>query len=144
MDRTSFNWAATAWELIPYSFVVDWIFDVGNTIRANTAVPLTSSRAQCTAVKTDLVKSIYYVDRGSDTSTYTYSDHPCTSGATLEHVFDRAIKAKVQQITHNDYERFTFTRPPLLPSYDLDLNWKRMVTAVALSLQPTLRRLRKL
>lgn len=38
-SRPSFNLATTAWELVPYSFVVDWMLDVGSWLTAITPTP---------------------------------------------------------------------------------------------------------
>ena len=36
IDQTSLNIAQTAWELIPYSFVIDWFANVGDWLLAHT------------------------------------------------------------------------------------------------------------
>lgn len=143
LDRTSFNLFSTAWELIPLSFVVDWFVNVGDTIRSTTSLDTSGARVACTAVKDESTERFYYVDRSSDERTLILPETPCYDSEVLDWSFTRDVFSLVRQVEVSSYRRFLFNRPSMVPSFNPSLSWQRVLTGVALSLNPTLRILRK-
>lgn len=52
-----FNPFLTAWELVPYSFVFDWLFHVGRAINALTTIAFSSVYTACWSVETNVTRT---------------------------------------------------------------------------------------
>jgi hypothetical protein len=148
-SRIQVNPFKTAWELIPYSFVVDWFFNVGDTITANTSPDFASYTGMCTSVKRDVVKRTSFVDHSTDVSDLRYtvpSGDPC--GGTINdselYEFTRSDDQVIRTVTLKSYDRFLFHEVPRLPTFDLFLNWRRMISGLALAYKPTRNLLKRL
>lgn len=150
IDNLSINPFKTAWELVPFSFVVDWFVNVGNFIEAQTGALMnfSSQRGFCYAVKTDLVRSIYYHDYFDDRRTLSTGPWIGTNGVV---VFPKTTKSVglvynadylLQQKTERSYSRRVFSPHDVELKIDPFLNWKRWIDAFVLSLGNTRRLLR--
>lgn len=142
----SFEWAtlglnpfATAWELIPYSFVADWIINIGDYIRACTSMDFSASSLGCTTVRTSLRKKVYLVDKGTDSYTWSYPSNVCTSGRsdrTGSRVFTRDSRSALSDTTFDTINRTLFTTSDAELTASVNLNWKRMVDSIVLMHRP--------
>lgn len=114
---------AAAWELIPFSFVVDWFANVGDFVGAIIPQAGTSTLAAWTSVKREQVwtRTISNFKLGSSLSgSYTLSANP--NGH-----WDRCV--------YNYYHRQTRSRSDIGLRFDLNLTDKRVVDALALLTQ---------
>lgn len=60
IDQTSINPIQTAWELIPYSFVIDWFANVGDWLLANTSLSTPGvSSSYCYSVKKEITRETF-------------------------------------------------------------------------------------
>lgn len=116
---TSLNPVSIGWELIPYSFVVDWFYDVGSYLRGLETALLYSTR-----FRSGYVSELYAYDGeewvkeplAQDFGSYYYSLDVKASVRRRE--FVRAVLSS-----------YPFPRKP---TFEVDLNWKRLVSAGSL------------
>lgn len=116
---TSLNPASIAWEVLPFSFVIDWFIDVGSTLRSIETAMLYNR-----AFKTGFVSRIV-VNRGESAgglSKYTYYSLFATGHWTFTSV---------------DFNRTVLSSFPIrtLPSVNLGLSSPRLFNACALLTQ---------
>jgi len=114
---TSMNPASIAWELMPYSFVIDWFLDVGGYLRNLETSILYANRfksgyrTDLTAVSTPV--NIFLPDPGSTSLTYT---------------------GKIDRVTL-DRTVLTTYPAPRLPTFQARLGSSRLISAAALLTQ---------
>lgn len=137
----------TAWELIPLSFVVDWLLNVGDAITSLTGIDYASERLGTTSV------------RESSKFTYTHTDRtkvdvlqagrPSTNLCGVvrprnEYHFDLKHRNVVRVVETESYSRTIWQRPTPKIIFDPYLNWKRFIDGLVLGYQPTKKILRSL
>lgn len=141
--RIATNPLATAWELVPLSFVVDWFLNIGDVITASTSIDFSNQRCSCTAVRTAYEEELYYVQLGE----YTTLPGRTWNGVTVEPLEFQASppqRTLIQKRTVNNYSRSLFNRPIGRVQFEPFLNWKRMIDGMVLAYQPTKNLLRSL
>jgi hypothetical protein len=141
--RIASNPFATAWELVPLSFVVDWFFNIGDVITAATSIDFSNQRCNCTAVRTSYEEELYFVQFGEDTTL----EGRTWNGITIDPLVFQATppqRTLIQKRTVNNYSRSLFTRAPGRVQFEPFLNWKRMIDGAVLAYQPTKNLLRSL
>jgi hypothetical protein len=108
----------TAWELIPYSFVADWIVNVGQTLAALNVI-LSSSEAYFSYGRKATVEVVteVVVTPGTDLVTY-----PSASGSVYGH---ERYQSKM---------RIPGYVPMFLPSFNVHINTSRIIDAISLLL----------
>jgi hypothetical protein len=67
-ERFRTNVAVTAWELVPFSFVLDWFIDIGSSIEAMTFLAFTSSYAAAGGIQLDITRREYSTNNVKDPS----------------------------------------------------------------------------
>lgn len=117
---TSLNPVNIAWELVPYSFVVDWFIDIGTFLRDTESYWLYNS----------LFSSGYRSDlrAATVTSTVLYANF-------IPNYFERVdyINAKANQDVLSFDRDLLYSYPfPRLPQVNTDLSSSRLITAAAL------------
>lgn len=145
--QSAFNPFKTAWELVPYSFVVDWFLNVGDVITSQTSLDLSSQKMCCTSVKETLILSIWRHDSTSDTRTFV--DSSPAFGPTGQRT--RTIVSGVRnqddllrvEATER-YRRNLWSKPSPKLTVSPYLNWKRYIDGLVLGYQPTKKLLRSL
>lgn len=119
---TSLNPVSIAWELLPYSFVVDWFLDVGNYVRnletsllySNLFVDGYVSRLSFINYNMRNKNSLYYVGTGTGRNLCTYS----ASSSAKRIRFSRTV--------------LTSSPTPEMPSFKANLGSARLLNAAAL------------
>lgn len=107
----------TAWELVPFSFVMDWFVQVGDFIEATSPFGAGRTLGSCYSCKTTMRRELYRRMQALDSSASTgHGD----SGSQL-----------VQVETLTEYVRVPMGAS--LPGWNPRLTWQRTVDAAALS-----------
>jgi hypothetical protein len=117
---SSLNPVSLGWELIPYSFVVDWFVDVGSYLRN-----LETGLLYRTLFRGGYVSEIFHYEglEKCETSNSYWSDDP-----TVEH---KRVEA---DIDHTEFHRTVLTSYPLprRPTFSVDLSSGQLFSAAAL------------
>lgn len=143
LSQNGFNVFKTGWELLPYSFVVDWFINVGDAITAATALDFSSQRVGCTSVKTTVKDELFLFDSSSDTFNRTFVHDAC-GNISVSHSYSRSCNDILQRRTVESYNRTLFSRPDPQLQFNPFLNWKRFIDSMVLSHQPIKKLLRSL
>jgi hypothetical protein len=104
-----FNPALAAWELIPYSWVIDYVFDIGNTIGAITAQAVTTNMTSAVGWNVSITRQTRIINTNTGSTLDQYAHH----GDCIDSIYHRmriptpispkpslAIKATVQSISN--------------------------------------------
>lgn len=123
---------STAWELVPFSFVVDWFLNTSSYIAAHEGRFGQKVLASWTTVKDSLITNASMVTDGTDR---------IIAGKRHLGIFNRSWTVR------EEYTRFVRNANPAipkLPTFQVNLNWKKCLDLVALStsVRENLRRLR--
>jgi len=127
LDRwSSLNPVSLGWELIPYSFVVDWVYDVGSFLRNTETAFLYNAR-----FKSGYVSELYVCDTDQRVPAgQTFTVYP---GDTWEavHTITNELRASARR---RNFRRSTLTSHPLPrpPSLKVDLGSEQLLTLAAL------------
>lgn len=149
MDRIKMNPIDTAWELIPYSFVVDWFVDISGFITAQcySLSCLANERKMCIAEKVNYNLTNYlYIPPASGVTDIPVSYYGYEGSGLYE---NSRVKAEdPQQVTYttggtsplstesmDGYVRGVFQPGDIKLQFYNDLNWRRILDALALSSQ---------
>ncbi|UUW21424.1 MAG: maturation protein [Sanya fiers-like virus 54] len=117
----SVNPGSVTWENLPYSFVVDWVYDVSNYLRAmETAMLLSSKFKSGYVVRSYITQGSYKFDKRK---TETYSD--------------RIINYRIQasgtfKLTHHSRQALGSYPLPRLPSFNTEISAPRLLNLAAL------------
>lgn len=114
---TSLNPASLAWELMPYSFVIDWFVDVGSYIRT----------LESSFVYRNAFRSGFYTHTSRETAVSTY--RRSTSSPSLSTSSYGAASETVSTISRNI---LVASPVPSLPRFEADLGASRLTTMASL------------
>lgn len=142
---SSFNPFKTGWELIPYSFVVDWFVNVGDVITSQTSIDLSSQKVCCTSVKKTMTTTAWLHDSTERDVNLSYPPSSYSGSSTVysKH-YSRYVEAPLQIVSTKTYDRFLWSKPEPVLTINPYLNWKRYIDASVLSYQPIRKLLRSL
>lgn len=118
---SSLNPVSLAWELIPYSFVVDWFVDVGSYLRN-----LETALLYKTRFKSGYVSELYAYDGTETQKSGTYT----TPGGKL--VVLNPCVAVVEGDRRFQRTKLTSYPAPRIPTFKVDLSSNRLLSAAAL------------
>lgn len=117
---TSMNPLAIAWELVPYSFVVDWFFDIGGYMQD---------------LETSLESGLTFV-RGYEVSTHRYLNKvyfPPGRGTSTNPVVVHQFESRTKEYRISKQRVRLFSTPlPFLPRIEAKLGAQRLLSAAAL------------
>jgi hypothetical protein len=116
---TSLNPLSVAWELVPYSFVVDWFYDVGSYMRNLETALLYDNKFKSGFVSTLAL----YEGHG----TALDQRNPSSSGRN----FLITGNASIRRASFNRVLLFSYPLPSI-PSFQVDLGWQRLLSAASL------------
>jgi len=137
------NPLSTAWELIPYSWVVDWFVNIGDYITANFSSDMSEYVLACTSIrthKTDTYSLYYQSSQTITTSNSGYYTGLCWPQApSPPPITNNLLTTGVLRVVDYDtYERVLFSRANAVGlSWRPSINWKRMVDTAVLAHQLT-------
>jgi hypothetical protein len=134
-----FNPLVTAWELIPYSFVIDWFVNVGNQIALNTTLPLSRTRYSSYSIRRKTLKKIWVHYPMSD-KTVTFGNVlptnwvGTTPPATPSRTIPRPNEDQLLQTVETDsYSRTLFGLTDARLTISPNLNWRRLIDSAAMA-----------
>jgi len=116
---TSLNPISIAWELLPYSFVVDWFYDVGGMLRATETALLYSGTFQTGYVS--------YLKVGKATSNDIGTWYKVSNQE--DHTWNLVSQREEKTFSRTPISNWPF---PRAPSLSFDLGSSRMISAAAL------------
>jgi len=142
------NPLATAWELIPYSFVLDWFVNVGDYITRRTSLPTSKWCWACISQRSNY-RTYTYVHFPEDNKTITFGNvktSPWVGSqppATPSEVIQRPEESQLYSSVEVDaYDRTLFALNDAKLVVAPSLNWKRLLDSAVMALNQ-LRRLRR-
>lgn len=134
------NPLVTAWELIPYSFVLDWFVNVGNYIAARTCQTWARQKWACLSrrdnysLRTSLHKpqQNYTVTVSNQLPTGWWgSAPPATPSRIIENPEGDYI---YNEVVYDSYSRWVIPVAYAPLQYNPSLNWRRLIDTAVLSL----------
>lgn len=125
---TSLNPLSIAWELLPFSFVADWFYDVGSCLRGIETAMISNMGSFANGFITNTSKLEYYED-------IVYSGKQLSSGITI--IGSRNSHRERVSLTRGILSAIPFPRKPV---FQADLGSGRLLNAAALLSQVLNRR----
>lgn len=133
------NPIVTAWELIPYSFVVDWFVNVGSYLSAATSQTFARQSWACLSRRTKTSKRTY-LHLGDESGSYIIdSVYPTGWWGTYppalpnEIINNPAGDFIYDEVEEDSYERWPIPLGGAPPSFSPSLNWRRLVDGAVMS-----------
>lgn len=152
-DLLMINPFVTAWEVIPYSFVVDWFLNVGTWLIAQTGGlrDEASQRSFCISTKRDLIERrvafFTTTDGGRFDSTYTHNAGCGNVYHQNDHI-DETVETHHQFTFYKkrvqSYERVLRQPTDVRLDLSFSMNWKRWVDLFVIGTNLVSNELRKL
>lgn len=144
-DQININPFLTGWELVTFSFVIDWFLNVGDFIQAKTMsiLDVSEQRVNAYSVTTRSTRRLYY-HRAKPNYVKERVDGP------YSHIFRYNYQNGphlLREIEQRTYDRYLFSPDEVKLQLNPSMNWKRWADSLALAIstqQSALRLLRKL
>jgi hypothetical protein len=119
--------AETLWEIIPFSFIVDWFFNVGKTIASWTPEGGLRTLASWVVVTKTTTQSIRMADSGI--SSYT----PATGETVVEDVYDVSGRQWIHTVIEKS--RIPSATRSFFPKFDLRLDLAKLLDLIIIGKQ---------
>jgi hypothetical protein len=138
LDQISVNPFLTGWELIPFSFVVDWFVNIGDYIQAQTLSLMDHSEQRMFCVSIKKVDSWRQYHRRRYTA---YGNLPTYDTVGNAYYMQNILSDHSDHLLR-DWKREHYTRRIFYPSdavlsFKPNLNWQRFLDSIALSTRST-------
>lgn len=145
LDQIGFNPFVTAWELVPFSFVVDWFANIGDWVLAQTSSITDGSqqRVFCESTKLESVEQTFLFANLEFFDKRVYND-VAHVGEVVAGPFPVFVDEIVCERKVESYSRNLFTPRDVQLQLDVFLNWKRLLDAWVLGQKPIIKGLRSL
>lgn len=137
----------TTWEKIPYSFVVDWVLNVGSWLESQSfdLVDLASERKFCISTKTNKHISTWLNTHNPDIPEQTIEHSVDPGDYTFQSIAGAGERTHlVRELISESYVRKVVNPQDVEFEISPDLNVKQWIDSFALSLKPALRGIRSL
>lgn len=136
-NQVQWNPFATAWEMVPLSFVMDWFVNVGDFIIANTSSDYSAMSAGCTSVKTEVTIETFLRNKQAILYQQTWNAlPPCLPSAVLRsYPFNTDTTETCETVVVEHIKRTPFDLNSAQLTLRPSMNWKRYVDSAALSHQ---------
>jgi hypothetical protein len=151
-SQVRMNPVSTAWEVIPFSFVIDWFVNVGSYLNA-TANSLTTTAVEhkaCVAIRESYQADTFCHIKIDDSYSVTKNFNSCEQSAGFEpsktytgggiSYLEGTLSTKVV----DNYSRVLFQPFDLSLAYAPFINWKRAIDALVLGNNNAIKALRRL
>jgi hypothetical protein len=140
LGKTAFNPLLTAWELVPYSFVVDWFIGIGDWLTAQSFSigDIASQRSFYLSKRTSIKETTFVQDDYTYTNSVTYNDPPNTWGRYGTFTigpFREFVTHRAREVEINNYERNIFNPSDVGLQISNGLNLTRFADTIALSMK---------
>jgi len=138
LSGLGFNPLATAWELIPYSFVLDWFVNVGDYIIRKTSFDYSKACFACISRRSNYKVRTWQHFKGEDISltpyrlpgTWSASDLPAETPVVISRPEESQL---LQEVVTNSYSRVLFRLDDAQLRFSPSVNWKRMIDSAAMA-----------
>jgi hypothetical protein len=149
LGKTAFNPLLTAWELVPFSFVVDWFIGIGDWLIAQsfTIGDVASQRAFYLSKRSSIVETTFVQDDYNYVNSRTYDDPPNTwdrYGTFTIGPFRELTTHKARTVTIETYDRTIFEPSDVGLQISNGINLTRLTDLIALSMKDVYKILRDL
>lgn len=134
------NPLVTAWELIPYSFVVDWFVNVGDFVIRKTSTPLSRRNWACVSRRTSTHKKTYVHFPNQDKTISFVTCVPVNWVGALPTNAPPVVlpNPECSQLIIDEYteaySRSLFSLSDAQLTVSPNLNWRRLLDSAAMSL----------
>lgn len=132
------NPLVTAWELIPYSFVIDWFVNVGDYIHIATSQSLATSNWACISRRTSTSQK-WWVHYPKQDVILNGANRYCTPWAgsvpptTPSYTVSRPEESQLlYEVVTDEYQRELFPWSVARLTFSPNLNWKRLVDSAVM------------
>lgn len=141
-DQIQLNPFVTAWELVPFSFVVDWFVNVGDWLQSQTATLVTyaSQRVACLSIKKDVISTTFVISKHNWSVTKSSPFHGEVTRSLSPVERQQVYRRQVLE----SYNRSLFTPQDVNLSFGWEMTWKRWLDAFVLVQIPLNKALRSL
>lgn len=149
-DLIGFNPAVTLWEKIPYSFVVDWALNVGDYLSAGlgSLSSLADQRVCCYSVRCNYeIETRLHWDLNQSYKTFNAGLKECSGDIVVHNGWDITRGGQVQgsalvrREKVDTFHRVVFDAGDIKLSWNVQMNWKRVLDSLALTLNQSRKRI---
>lgn len=133
------NPLTTLWELIPYSFVVDWFVNVGDYITRKTTLPASQIQWACISQRKNYIKKTF-VHYKQDDKTIPIVVRKCTPWygsqppAQPSETCSRPEESQLHtEVRTNSYSRQIFLLNGAQLTVSPSLNWRRLIDSAVMA-----------
>ena len=142
VDRIQLDPLITTWELIPYSFVVNWFLDIGEWLQYHNAIKpdLSIQRVACYSIRDKFLVTANLLNNRK--RTYVW---PCNFSEPYKHIDIAKSDEILERTTYNYYRRRVIQdlgAYSKFPSFKMDLSLSRDISGLSLITQKFTRNLR--
>jgi len=120
---SSLNPVSLGWEIIPYSFVIDWFYDVGSYLRDAETQIIYNSR-----FVSGYVSELIAWD-GKETCRYNSENFPTANPPHSDYWYGFDKSYRYRWFQRSKLTSYPLPRPPV---FQADLGWRRLLSAAAL------------